>query len=179
METAHELFVHEINDMLDGEKQLIKALGELEKESDRSELKKAFGNHRKQTEEHVRRLEQILDEVDQPPEETECKGIRGLIEEKKTFTKEQDPTPELLNIFNVSAASKVEAYEIRAYNSLIDLATELGLRRATQLLERTLREEQQTLNKLETLSNKLKPKNLGLEEEEDEIVQPGYRRKTA
>ncbi len=178
METAHELFVHEVNDMLDGEKQLIKALGELEKESGRSELKKAFGNHRKQTEEQARRLEAILDEMGESPKATECKGIYGLIEEKKTFN-EEDPSPDLLDIFNVGTASKVEAYEIRAYNSLIDLAAELGLRRATQLLERTLREEQQTLNKLETFSNKLKPRNLGLKEEEDEIVQPNYRRKSA
>ncbi len=179
METAHELFVHELGDMLDGEKQLIKALTELEKQSDRSDLKKAFASHRKQTEEQARRLEQIFAELDESPEETECKGIKGLVEEQKTFSEDEDPTPELLDIFNVGAASKVEAYEIRAYNSLIQLARELGLRRATQLLERTLREEQQTLNKLETFSKKMKPSNLGLEEEEDEIVQPHYRRKSA
>ncbi len=179
METAHELFVHELSDMLDGEKQLVKALGNLEKQSEHPDLKKAFANHKKQTQEQALRLEQIFDELDRPPQKIQCKGIHGLVEEQQTFSEEEDPTSELLDIFNVGAASKVEAYEIRAYNSLIQLATELGLRRARQMLERTLREEQQTLNKLEVLSKKMKPSNLGLEEEEDEIVQPNYRRKSA
>jgi hypothetical protein len=55
----------------------------------------------------------------------------------------------------------------------------LGLRRAIQLPERTLREQQQTVNKFETFNRKMKPSNLGLEEEEDKIVQPQYRRKSA
>ncbi len=178
METAHELFIHEINDMLDGERQLTEALSELENESSQSELKKAFASHRKQTEEHVRRLEQILDELDESAEDTECKGIRGLIEEKKSIS-EEDPSPDILDIYNLAAASKVEAYEIRAYHTVIQLATALGLRRGRQLLERTLKEEQQTLNKLETMSRKRKPGKLGLSMEEDKIEGNRRPRKVA
>ena len=179
METARELFVHELNDMLDAERKLIDALGELSEQSSRPELQKAFASHQKQTEEQARRLEQVFEELDESPEQEECKGIKGLIEEQKTFVEEEDPSEDLRDIFNVGAASKVEAYEIQAYTSLTRMAQELGLRKAKQLLDRNLREEQQTLKKMEAFGKKLKPENPGMEEEEDEMERPKSRRRRA
>ena len=67
-----------------------------------------------------------------------------MIEEQKSI-QEEDPSSEILDVFNPGAAEKVESYEMRAYESLISLAKDLGLRRAVQLLSRTLKEEEQTL----------------------------------
>jgi ferritin-like metal-binding protein YciE len=166
MQTARELFIHELQDMFDGEQRLVKALGEQEQESSRPELEKAFASHRQQTENQVERLRQAFEELGEGPEETECKGIKGLIEEHEAF-KEEDPSEELLDIFNVGAAIKVESYEICAYESLVKLGRELGLRKPVTLLNQNLKEEQQTLKKMEAFSNKLKPSELGVEEEEE------------
>jgi ferritin-like metal-binding protein YciE len=182
METARELFVHELNDMLDAERKLVDALGEMAEQSSRPELQKAFQSHQKQTEEQARRIEQVLEELEESPEGTECKGIKGLIEEQKTFNEEEDPSEDLRDIFNVGAASKVESYEIQAYTSLTRMAQELGLRKAKQLLDRNLREEQQTLKKMETFGKRLKPENPGMEEEESEMEsrpKSGRRRRAA
>ena len=174
METARELFVHELADMLDGEQNLVEALSELAEQSENKELKKGFEQHQKQTEEQVARIEQIFEELGESPRSTECKGIRGLIEEQKSI-EEEDPSPEILDVFNIGAAQKVESYEMRAYESLISLAEELGLRRAGQLLARTLKEEEQTLKKLQTLSRKIKPSETGMEGEEEEEITGGRR----
>ena len=45
MQTAHELFIHELQDMLDAEQQLVEALGSQAEESSRPELQKAFQSH--------------------------------------------------------------------------------------------------------------------------------------
>lgn len=174
METARELFVHELADMLDGERKLITALSEMAEQSENKELKKGFEQHRKQTEEQARRIEQIFEELDEGPDSTECKGLAGLIEEQKSI-EEEDPSPEILDVFNIGAAEKVESYEMRAYESLISLAKDLGLRRAAQLLGRTLKEEEQTLKKLQSLSRKLKPSQTGMEGDEEEEVSRGHR----
>src|SRR5436305_10826975 len=110
METGHELFVHGLNDMLDGERQLVDALGENASDSSRGELKKAFEQHRKQTQGQVERLQRCFELLGDEPEQTECHGIRGLIAEKKAFT-EEDPAEDLIDVFNVGAAIKVESYE--------------------------------------------------------------------
>jgi len=165
MQTAKELFIHELTDMLDAEQKLIEALGELSEDNPRPELQKAFSAHREQTQGQAERIQQIFQELEEEPEETECKGIKGLIEEREAF-KEEDPAEDILAAFDVGAAIKVENYEINAYTSLIDLARDLGLNKAVKLLNQNLKEEQQTLKKMQGFKKKVKPENLGVEEEE-------------
>ncbi len=168
MQTAHELFVHELQDMLDAEQQLVEALGEQADESSRPDLQKAFQSHQAQTEKQVERLHQVFELIGEEAEEVECKGIRGLIEEHNHFKEEEDPAEDIMDIFNTGAAEKVESYEICAYESLIRLAKAMGHTKAEKLLNQNLKEEQQTLKKMQAFSKKLKPENLGMEDEEED-----------
>jgi ferritin-like metal-binding protein YciE len=165
MQTAHELFIHELQDMLDAEQQLVEALGEQADESSRPDLQKAFQSHQEQTQKQVERLHQVFESLGEEPEEVECKGIRGLIEEHNHF-KEEDPSEDIMDIFNAGAAEKVESYEICAYEGLVRLAQQMGHKKAEKLLNQNLKEEQQTLKKMQGFSKKLKPENMGMEEEE-------------
>ncbi len=178
MQTAHELFVHGLTEMLDAERQLIEALGKQAEESSRPDLKKAFESHQKQTEKQAERLEQCLQELGEESGETECRGIRGIIEEHDTFMEEEDPAEDIADIFNVGAASKVENYEICAYNDLIRLADKMDHKKASKLLNQNLKEEQQTAKKMESFAKKLKPENMGMEEGEEQ-EQPRRRGRRA
>lgn len=167
MQTAHELFIHEMQDMLYAENKLVEALGKQAEESSNSTVKKAFEMHQKQTEKQVQRLEQAFKSLGEDAEEAECAGIAGLIEEHDKFKNDEDPSPDLMDIFNVGAGVKVERYEISAYDSMVRMAKMMGHKKAEKLLAQNLKEEQQTLKKLEGLSKKLKPENMGMEEEEE------------
>jgi ferritin-like metal-binding protein YciE len=168
MQTAHELFIHELTDMLSAERQLVEALGKQAEESSRPELKKAFESHREQTEKQVQRLEQCFDELGEEPGETESKGIKGLIEEHDSFMEEEDPEEDIADIFNVGAATKVEHYEICAYEGLIRLADLMEHKKVSKLLSQNLKEEEQTAKKMESFSKKLKPEKMGMDEEEED-----------
>jgi ferritin-like metal-binding protein YciE len=174
MQTAHELFLHELSDMLDGEEKLIQALGEHEQEASRPELKKAFASHRAQTQKQAQRLRQIFEDLGEQPKETDCKGIKGLIEEHEAL-KDEDPSPDLLDIGSVGGAIKVERYEISTYESLLQLARDMKHTDAVKLLSQNLKEEQETLRKMESFSKKLKPEQSGMEEIEEETT-PSRRR---
>lgn len=179
MNTARELFVHELRDMLDAEQKLVKALGEQADESSRPECQKAFSQHQQQTTKQVQRLEEVFSVLGEDPEASECKGLKGLIEEHDAF-KEEDPAADLLDMFNVGAAVKVERYEMSAYESLIRLAKELGLpAQASRLLNQNLKEEQQTLKKVEMLSRKLKPENLGIEDMQETQRSSGRKKSSS
>jgi ferritin-like metal-binding protein YciE len=171
MQTAHELFIHELQDMLDAEQQLVEALGKQAEESSRPELQKAFQSHQAQTEKQVERLQQVFESIGEEAEEVECKGIRGLIEEHDHFKEEEDPADDIMDIFNVGAAEKVESYEICAYESLIRLADQMGHTKASRLLNQNLKEEQATLKKIQSFSKKLKPENIGMDDENEESDQ--------
>jgi ferritin-like metal-binding protein YciE len=133
MQTGHELFVHGLTDMLDGERQLVEALQELSDDSSNDQLKKAFASHRKETERQIERLTQCFELLGETPEETECKGLRGLIEEKKAFM-EEEPESDILDVFQVGAAIKAETYEICEYKSLIEMAGKMGHTKVARLL---------------------------------------------
>jgi ferritin-like metal-binding protein YciE len=167
MQTAHELFLHELADMLDAERKLVDALGEQADEASNPQLQKAFASHQAQTEKQVQRLEQIFEQLGEQPEQTECKGMKGLLEELESF-KSEDPSEDILDVFSVGAASKVESYEINAYDSLIDLARDMGHNKAVKLLQQNLKEVQQTLKKMQGFAKKIKPEQMGMEEEEEE-----------
>lgn len=168
MQTARELFVHELTDMLDAEQKLVEALGIQAEESSRPDLQKAFESHQQQTQKQVERLQQCFDLLDEEAEETECKGIAGIIAEHDTFKQEEEAPEDLMDIFNVGAAAKVENYEIAAYEGLINLAQQLGETKVERLLTQNLKEEQQTLKKMQGFLKKLKPQQLEMEEEEEE-----------
>jgi len=165
MQTGHELFVHGLNDMMDAEQQLVEALEENANDSSRADLKKAFEQHRKETEGQIKRLEQCFELLGEEQEETECHGIRGLIAEKKAFT-EEDPSEDLIDVFNVGAGIKAESYEICEYESLIDLAREMKHTKVAQLLSQNLKEERATLKKMEAFSKKVKPEEMMNDEQQ-------------
>jgi ferritin-like metal-binding protein YciE len=166
MQTAHELFLHELADMLDAERKLVDALGEQAGEASNPQLQKAFASHQAQTEKQVQRLEQIFEQLGEQPEQTECKGLKGLLEELETF-KSEDPSEDILDVFSIGAAAKVESYEINAYESLINLARDMDHNKAVKLLQQNLKEEQQTLKKMQGFARKIKPEQMGMEEEEE------------
>lgn len=174
MQTAHELFLYELNDMLDAERKLLDALGEQAEGASNPQLQKAFSAHQAQTEKHVQRLEQIFEQLGEQQQETECKGLRGILEEVETL-KSEGPSPDILDVFSIGTAMKVESYESDAYESLIRLAQDMGHTKAVKLLQQNLKEEQATWKKLEGMAKKIKPERTGHEGEEEEPRRRGRR----
>ena len=152
MESIEELFEHELKDMLGGEQSLLDALEQMAQETSDREIRKAYTQHRKETQGQIKRLEKIFKSLGQKAEAETCPGIEGLIKEKKVFMREK-PTEELLEFFNIGAAQKVERYEITAYENLIDMADKLGMSAAVELLEQNLQEEEAALNKLKSIAS--------------------------
>jgi len=151
VETLDELFEHELEDIYYAEHELIDVLEELADQTDHEEATQAFEDHREETQDQVDRLEEVFEMVDEPPEEEECEGIQGLVEEHEEFL-DMDPSQEVLDVFNLTSAQKTEHYEISAYENLVVLANQLGMEDAADLLHQNLREEEQTLEDLQELT---------------------------
>jgi ferritin-like metal-binding protein YciE len=147
METIEELFEHELKDIYSAEQSLLAALEQMARESSDRDIRKAFTQHRKETQGQIKRLDKVFKGLGQKPEAQTCAGMEGLIKEKKMFVRER-PSAELLEFYNIGAAQKTERYEITAYETLIDMADKLGFSDAVELLEQNLLEEEATLNKL-------------------------------
>lgn len=174
MSTIEELFEHELKDIYGGETAILAALEQMAGESSDREIKKAFQQHRRETQGQLKRLDRVFRMLGQKPEAETCPGIEGLVKEKKAFMKER-PSGELLEFYNVGASMKVERYEITSYENLIDMAEKLGLSDAVELLEQNLQEEESTLNRLKAIASEFDVAE-GEEEEQEEHAAPSRGR---
>lgn len=159
------LYVEELKDLYSAENQLIKALPKMAKASTSEELRAGFEKHLGQTKEHVARLEQILKALGENPKGKNCKGMEGLIEEGSEMI-EEGLEPEELDAGLISAAQRVEHYEIAAYGCVSTYAKLLRQNDAVSLLRQTLEEEKATDKKLTELANSINLEAAKPEEED-------------
>jgi ferritin-like metal-binding protein YciE len=146
-----ELYIDELKDLLDAENRLIKTLPKLAKASNSEELRTGFEQHLQQTREHVDRLRQILTELGEKPVGKRCDGIAGIIQEGDKLLSE-GYVGALKDAALISAAQRVEHYEIAAYGCVRSWANQLGEDAAVTLLSSTLAEEKEADRKLTELS---------------------------
>jgi len=130
---------------------LVKALPKMAKAATNSDLKAGFEEHLKQTEGHVGRLEKIMKSLDESPKGKKCKGMEGLIKEGAELI-EEDPDDEELDAGLISAAQRVEHYEMAGYGCVATYAKLLGDDQAETLLRQTLDEEKEMDKKLTQLA---------------------------
>src|ERR1700737_1466520 len=171
-----KLYVDELRDLYSAENQLIKALPKMAKATDSEELRSAFEEHIKQTQEHASRLERIFNEMQESPKGKKCRGMEGLIEEGSEMI-EEDPEPAELNAGLIAAAQRVEHYEIAGYGCVRTYASLLGEDSAVSLLEMTLAEEKETDEKLTELSEEINAIAAETESEEERPETSGRKAK--
>ncbi len=141
--TLEDLFSDTLKDIYYAEKRILKTLPKMAKAAESPKLKKGFEKHLAQTEGQVERLEQVFKICGQPARGKRCDAIEGIIAEGESIIKEFKGTP-ALDAGLISSAQAVEHYEITRYGTLRRWAEVLGMRNAAALLERTLKEEEQT-----------------------------------
>jgi ferritin-like metal-binding protein YciE len=151
MNNMQDLYLHELTDIHNAEKQILQALPKMAEAASHDELRQAFDEHRRVTEEQVRRLETIFDDLGQKPSGHKCRGMEGLIEEGEEILRE-DADPDVRDAALIAAAQRVEHYEIAAYGTARTYASHLGFNNHVELLQRTLDEEGETDKKLTQLA---------------------------
>jgi ferritin-like metal-binding protein YciE len=148
------LYIEELKDLYSAENQLVKALPKMAKASTSEDLREGFEGHLEQTKEHVARLEKIFKALGESPTGKKCKGMEGLIKEGGEMI-EEDLAPEELDAGLISAAQRVEHYEIAGYGCVSTYAKVLEENQAESLLRQTLEEEKETDKKLTQLASNI------------------------
>jgi ferritin-like metal-binding protein YciE len=141
--TPRDLLVEELKDLYSAESQLIKALPRMAKAATSPELKRAFETHLRETERQAQRLEDVMKRLDESPRGKKCLAMEGLIAEGKEKM-EEDAEPAMMDLGLISAAQKVEHYEIAGYGTARTLAELAGEDRIAKILQQTLDEEGKT-----------------------------------
>jgi ferritin-like metal-binding protein YciE len=149
--TLQDLYVHELKDLYSAEKQLVRALPKMAEAANSAQLAAGFREHLKQTKGHAERLEKILSGQKRSTRGARCKGMEGIIAEGAEMIEEEADT-EVKDAGLISAAQRVEHYEIAGYGTARTYAELLGDKEGAKLLQTTLQEEEETDKKLTTLA---------------------------
>jgi len=149
--SLHDAFVDEIKDLYDAEQQLTKALPKMAKGAANSDLRNALEAHLEETREHVSRLEQVFDLLDEPAKGKHCAGIAGIIKEGSEALEKLDPSA-LLDACIIAGGQRAEHYEMAAYGTVVAWAETLELPEVAELLSKTLAEEKAADETLTTLA---------------------------
>ncbi|MDN3550761.1 ferritin-like domain-containing protein [Mucilaginibacter aquaedulcis] len=137
----NELFIDELKDIYWAEKHLAKALPKMAKAATSNELRSAIDNHLTETENHITRLESAFESIGKKAVAVKCEAMAGLIKEGDEIVAETEKGSITRDAGIISAAQKIEHYEIASYGTLKTLASVLGYNEAAELLDSTLQEE--------------------------------------
>jgi ferritin-like metal-binding protein YciE len=135
-----ELFIEELKDIYWAEQHLVKALPKMAAAATSAQLKKAFKDHLSVTEIQVERLVNVFELLGKKPEGKKCEAMSGLVKEAEELM-EDTKDKATRDVALIMSAQKVEHYEIATYGSLRTIATQLGLKEASKLFQKTLNEE--------------------------------------
>lgn len=149
--SLNDLFVQQLKDLYDGEKQLTEALPFMAQAATSSQLKNAFQDHFRETEGHVKRLEQVFRAFDCEPQRETCPAMKGMIKEGSDMINAKgDPT--VRDAALIAAAQRVEHYEMAGYGAVRTFAQQLGRQDLATILQQTLDEEGEADKKLTTIA---------------------------
>ncbi|MGO9437571.1 MAG: ferritin-like domain-containing protein [Terracidiphilus sp.] len=154
VDTIEKLFVEELKDLYSAENQITKALPKLAEAASSKELQSAFEHHLKETEGHVRRLEQVFEILGASPKGKTCDGIKGILSEGSEAIKETGEG-NVRDAALISGAQRVEHYEMAVYGTVRSYAERLKQEQIVRLLEETLEEEKAADKKLTDISKKV------------------------
>lgn len=154
LDSLRTLYVHELNDLYDAENQLVKVLPKLAKAATSEDLRLAFERHSDQTQVHVRRLEDAFSLLKETQARTTCKAMKGILEEAEEMIN-ADGDPAIKDAGLISAAQRVEHYEMAGYGCARTYAEMLGEEDSAALLQETLNDERATDESLTELAERL------------------------
>jgi len=154
LDNLQDLFVQELKDLYNAERQIQDALPKMAEKASNEELRAALNEHLQLTGEHVRRLEQIFDTLQESPTGFKCKGMEGILDESKDLLK-QDGEPSVKDAGLIGQAQRVEHYEISGYGTARAYAERLGFGEAARMLQQTLQEEEEADRRLTMIAEQV------------------------
>lgn len=152
--TFQKLYIHSLKDVYSAEKQIVKALPKMVKAATNPELKTCFQDHLTESQEQVKRLEQIFDMMNMSGGRQKCKSMEGMITEAEDFMDSAESGSAVMDAGLIACAQLIEHYEIASYGAVVQFAKLCGENEAAKLLMMTLKEEKNADQKLTTIAEK-------------------------
>jgi ferritin-like metal-binding protein YciE len=140
LQTLRELYVNQLRMLVSTEQQIIEALPKMIEKATDTQLQQAFQSHLQETKVHAQRLNEILKEEGAATDAIPCAALKALVAEAEDLLKDATDN-DVRDAALITAAQRVEHYEIAVYGTVRQWATILGKSNQAMLLDKTVKEE--------------------------------------
>ena len=154
LNSPKDLFLFELAYMHAFEQNNVQTLQQLIQEVASEEAKAPLQHHLEETREQVQLLAQLFQTLGEQPQQVTVHATQGLKQDHDAVAA-MKPSPEVLTLFDLGAAAKVEHMEVACYTSLVTKARQLGQTEAATVLQRILTQEQDAVRELEAAAERL------------------------
>jgi ferritin-like metal-binding protein YciE len=151
LNSLRDLLLEELRDLYNAEQQLVDALPKMADAAKAPDLKSAFNHHLEQTKQHVSRLERVFARIGEKASGETCEAMKGLIKEGEQIIKAEG-NADVCDAGLISAAQRVEHYEMAGYGTARTLARRVGENEIASALQQTLDEEGEADKKLTSIA---------------------------
>ena len=154
LETLRNLYVNQLREVYNAEEQIVAGLSKMEGAATNPQLKQAFKQHRVETENQIKRLDQIFSSLGESSSGNASKALTGLVTEGQEIISASGEA-DVIDAGLIGASQKIEHYEIACYGTLIAYARLLRDTQGEKLLQQNLNEEYATDKKLTALAESM------------------------
>ena len=153
VDSLHKLLVHALTELYEAEYDLLPVLGKMAMRASSDELRRAFAQHRSETEGHIDRLERAFRAVDARPRRRSSRSVEAIVRDSERLLARKVDS-DVRDAWLIATAQRIEHLEIANYGTARTYAETLGFSHAAQLLQQTLEEERATDEKLTHLAER-------------------------
>ena len=168
--SLEDIIVKELKGLHEAERENVRVLQSMFENAASDQLREALEAHLHETENQVKRIEQIFDSLGEKPSRHPTKVVEGLVEEAEAAAS-IDADDDIVDIDLINAAEKMEHFEIACYSGAIAIADAIGMDEASKLLSETLTEERRQEHRLRTIAEPIMKRRA----EADELEAGGGR----
>ncbi|GAB3451510.1 ferritin-like domain-containing protein [Streptomonospora sediminis] len=159
LQQPKDLCLYELSAMYNGEKTIVEMLKEVAADIDNDTLADMMRTHQSETKQQAQILEECFERLGESPQDIPCGVVDTIRKEYKDFRSRQ-PSSQVLTMFALGGAMKIEHFEIASYRALVDQALAMGDPGLAQSLTTILKQEEETAGKLERFAHELDEKVL-------------------
>jgi ferritin-like metal-binding protein YciE len=149
LNTPEEAYNYKLGATLKMERTVLEILDDAIENAHDEKVKELFRSHRRESEDHVRIVEEVFGLFGWEVDDSACPAIEGLQKEAKATAKKTDDA--LVDSILLQGAVEVEHHEIGVYENLVLNAKAMGREDVTGRLQENLRSEQSALEKVKAL----------------------------
>ena len=155
MQTLHDLFIEQLNELFAGEAASIQAMQALRRAASNPRLAKLLEAHERESEKHAARLEDIFDSLEVVPRRAGSHTLKGLCDDCVEWASMSGAEPHVRDAALIAAAQHLEHDEIASYESVCTWAGVLGLHDMAGQLALSMADERRAESRLKRLGESM------------------------